>query len=147
MPTRDWAHLQGSDRGRQLTPPLPAQAGPAPEGTFAAPDLPCEPAHPDAAGAAGRRALVDAFRRHLPNRHWGDAAYDAFSHRHGRRHGHPDEYAARRVEFQSSKAFVEGWGRGGGGGEGATAPSFRVALNHLADWSRAEYAALAAPPR
>jgi cathepsin L len=110
--------------------------------------LHCSEAAPDAVAAAApashrprglRAGPAAALRRAMPNVHWGDAAYDAFSHRHGRRHGRAGEYAARRDEFRANAQFIADWN--------APAPALaakrhRLGINHLADWSRAEYLAL-----
>ena len=84
--------------------------------------------------------LAAAWAPHFPSAHWGEPAYDAFSHRHGRRHAHADEYSARHAEFERSRAFVAGW-------MADAARTHDVALNRFADWSREEYEAVVLPNR
>ena len=43
----------------------------------------------------------------------GDAAYDAFVHRHGRRHDNAEEYEGRRQVFHKNRAKIEAWNADG----------------------------------
>jgi cathepsin L len=101
-----------------------------PEGTFSPPpEQDCTDADPD---FAGKQRPHEFLRKMMPNVHWGHQKYDAFAHRHGRRHASLAEYTARRGHFEASAAFVDGW----------TRKEYSVALNQLADWSREEYQTL-----
>ncbi len=47
----------------------------------------------------------------------GDATYDAFVHRHGRRHGSAEEYEGRRQVFHENRGRIEAWNARGGSHE------------------------------
>lgn len=112
-----------------------------PEGMFSPPvDLECSDAIPDVVGASHRaspssRRPSHLFRSLMPNVHWGEAAYDAFVHRHGRRHSSREEYRTRHGHYAKSARFVANFPKDG-------SRTHTVALNHLADWSREEYLSL-----
>ncbi|KAL6776200.1 hypothetical protein ACKKBG_A20235 [Auxenochlorella protothecoides x Auxenochlorella symbiontica] len=93
---------------------------------------------PDFAVAPNGGDLAARWAAHLPSQHWGEPAYDAFAHRHGRRHAHAEEYAARAAEFSANRAFVARW-------NADPNRTHDVALNRFADWSRAEYEAVVLP--
>ena len=59
----------------------------------------------------------------------GDAAYDAFVHRHGRRHGSAEEYEGRRQVFHDNRAKIDGWNAAGGAHECALQCSAQLAVS------------------
>ena len=117
-----------------------------PQGTFDPPaEVNCD-GDLDGLAATARSRPAQVFRSLMPNVHWGHAAYDAFVHRHGRRHGSAREYRDRLTHFSASKRFVENWiavdGNAASAAKASATKRHRVALNHLADWSREEYRGL-----
>ncbi|KAK9846258.1 hypothetical protein WJX81_000204 [Elliptochloris bilobata] len=84
-----------------------------------------------------RYSSAALWRSLLPNRHYGDAAYDAFVHRHGRRHGSAEEYEGRRQVFHENWAKIGAWNADGSGHE--------LGVNRFADWTQDEYEALVLP--
>lgn len=126
-----------------------------PEGAFDPPmDVECTDAEPDMiTNVFSSHRLVHHFRSFMPNVHWGDAAYDVYVHKHGRRHLSGREYATRSNHFKKSLKFIEEWNAVSnqskmskkGHGKKNTEPSsprHTVAINHLADLLRREYLAL-----
>ena len=134
-----------------------------PDGTFDPPSKwECSPATPDfltGNNSMGRwkSKTMTLLRNILPNVHWGDAAYDRFVQRHGRRHKSQTEYDTRQRHFEASRQFVNNWNEENK--EEASASQqmtegtvaiennkktrrHRVALNKFADWSREEYLSL-----
>jgi hypothetical protein len=87
-----------SARGAVPSPPAPLQVGPIPDSEFSAPDLHCLASVAAVAppGSEPELRLSASFRSHAPPVHFGDSAFDAFVHRHGRRHATPHHYEARR---------------------------------------------------
>jgi len=136
-----------------------------PAGLFAPPeDLDCSQSEPDALTSLPQKPLennlprahllphllrgVDRVRpSHLlralmPNVHFGDAAYDVFCHRHGRRHSSPKEYHTRHRHFKDSARFVEARSKSSSSFADSNNRHHAVGLNHLADLSRQEYLSL-----
>lgn len=125
--------------------------GPIPDSEFSAPDLHCLAAAAVVAppGSEPELRLSASFRSHAPPVHFGDSAFDAFAHRHGRRHATPHHYEARRQVFHASAAFVDGWNAArdeelaaGQAGNGGAPARHRLELNRFADWTREEYVSL-----
>ncbi|KDD75475.1 papain family cysteine protease, partial [Helicosporidium sp. ATCC 50920] len=105
-------------------------------------DAPPESAHTDAHGPVD--AISRAVRRMTPATHYGDAHYDAFVHRHGRRHRHSAEYESRRAEFHSNRARIEAHNEAVSRGE--SRHTHTLGVNRFADWTSEEYEAMVRPP-
>ncbi len=52
-------------------------------------------------------SLAMEVAKQLPNLHFGDKLYDAFVHRHGRRHVTRNEYDQRTQRFYENKQMIE----------------------------------------
>eukprot|EP00891_Asterochloris_glomerata_P000653 jgi/Astpho2/653/Aster-x0947 len=105
--------------------------GPIDDEVWETPDV-CRD-HPDAMQAhhvdSGLRLEM---ARQAPNRHWGDAEYDAFVHQHGRRHFSAEDYSRRQQVFGDNKHLIEEWNSDG-------ANSHSLGVNRFADWTHEEY--------
>ncbi|KAK9812379.1 hypothetical protein WJX73_006336 [Symbiochloris irregularis] len=116
-------------------------AGSPPTDIFKIPDIcPLKPSVRDS--YVGRMQMRHSgLMRHLaimhPNAHWGDAEYDAFVHRHGRRHRSEEEYQGRAQVFMDNQRMIEQHNAGN--------HSYKLELNHFADWTREEYRAVFLP--
>lgn len=83
-------------------------------------------------------SLAMEVAKQLPNLHFGDKLYDAFVHRHGRRHVTRNEYEQRTHRFYENKQMIEEH-------NSRTDKSHTLALNKFADWHRDEFLATVLP--
>jgi hypothetical protein len=79
--------------------------------------------------------LHKAMHGILPGKYSGDSEYDAHCHVYGRAHAHQDEYDIRRQQYHRNKAAISVHNAQAGA-------TYEQALNHLADWTAAEFSVL-----
>eukprot|EP00884_Botryococcus_braunii_P018854 jgi/Botrbrau1/5652/Bobra.55_1s0040.1 len=77
-------------------------------------------------------SMLAKARSLFPTRHHGDAEYDAFAHRNGRRHAHEGDYHFRREAYYTTKGMVDRH-------NARPDASYRMALNRFADWTAEEF--------
>ncbi|KAL3157264.1 hypothetical protein ABBQ38_001497 [Trebouxia sp. C0009 RCD-2024] len=83
-------------------------------------------------------SLAMEVAKQLPNRHSGDKLYDAFVHRHGRRHATRNEYDQRSQRFHENKEMIKDHNHRGD-------QTHSLALNRFADWHKEEFLATMLP--
>lgn len=83
-------------------------------------------------------SLAMEVAKQLPNPHFGDKLYDAFVHRHGRRHTTRDEYDQRAQMFHKNRQMIENH-------NSQPDKTHTLALNRFADWHKDEFLATLLP--
>lgn len=116
--------------------------GPAPAEVWSVPDYCPKHLSPDNEDHASRFShWLTKLRSVLPSTHFGDMAYDAFTHAFGRRHASRGEYSSRMQHFRGNKAMIEQHN------SGANATTHKLGVNIFADWSHEEFLAIMLPNR